>query len=80
MYYDEINIADNKDLVPFVQFKKRERVVCSKVTGKTATLGVVCSKANVTKSNTAPLVFFAFFVNCANGTKSHKTSHLCTYR
>lgn len=52
-------------------------VVCSKVTGKTATLGVVCSKANVTKSNAAPLVFFTFFVNCANGTNRTK-HHICT--
>ena len=30
-----------------------------------------------TKSNTPPWVFFTFFLNCANGSKSRKASHLC---
>ena len=51
-----------RDLVPFVQFKKREKYPWRSVTFST-------------KSNT-PWVF-SRFLNCTNGTKSRKTSHIC---
>ena len=58
-----------RDLVPFVQFKKREKhpwrcVVFSKV-----------AACNFTKSNTPPWVF-SLFANCADGTKSRKASYI----
>ena len=34
------------------------------------------SACNFTKSNTRPWVFLKFFLNCANGTKSCKASHI----
>ena len=42
-----------RDLVPFVQFKKRE-----KHSGRSVTFSKAC---NFTKSNTLPSVFFTFF-------------------
>ena len=48
------------NLVPFAQFKKRERHPW---------------RSNFTKSNTPPWVF-SRFLNCTNDIKSRKTSHL----
>ena len=60
-----------RDLVPFMQFKKHEKhqwrsVTLSKVTNYRL------SACNFTKINTPPRVFFSFFLNCTNGTKSRK--------
>ena len=52
-----------RDLVPFVQLKKREKHSWGSVT---------CS------SNTPPWVFFPF-LNCRNGAKSHKASRMIIY-
>ena len=55
------------DLVPFVQFKKSEKHPWSSVT---------LSKV---KRKTPPWVFFTYFVlNCTNGNKSRKASHIST--
>ena len=59
-----------RDLVPFVQFKKREMhpwmsFTFSKVTGF----------YNFTQTNTPPWVFYTF-LNCTNGSKSLKASHI----
>ena len=52
-----------RDLVPFVQFKKRE-----KHPWRSATFSKV--PGYFTKSNTPPWEFFMFFfLNCTNGTK-----------
>ena len=49
-----------RDLVPFVQFKKREKHPWRSVTF-----------SNFTESNTPPWVFFfSRFLNCTNGNKS----------
>ena len=60
-----------RDLVPFVQFKKHEKhplrsVTFSKVAGKPATL------LKVTLLHGC----FSCFLNCTNGTKSHKAFHI----
>ena len=52
-----------RDLVPSVQFKKREKHPWKSVT----------SAYNFTKTNTPPWVF-SCFLNCTNATKSHNTS------
>ena len=62
------------DLVPFVQFKKREKhpwrsVNFSKVAG------LKLKACNFTKSDTPPWVFFTF-LNCAHGTKSRNAPHI----
>ena len=57
-----------QDLIPFVQFKKREKHPWRNVT--------FC---NFNKSNTPPWLFFTLlntFLNCINGTKLRKTSHI----
>ena len=54
-----------RDLVPFEQFKKREKHQWS---------GINFSKVNKSKSNTPTWAFFTF-LNCTNGTKSRKTLH-----
>ena len=56
-----------RDLLPFVQFEKREKhprrnVSLSKVAG-------------LTKSSSPPWVFFTF-LNCSNDTKLRKVSHV----
>ena len=62
-----------RDLVPFLQFKKRE-----KHPWRSANFSNVASLAcNFTKFNTPPWVFFTF-LNCRNGTKSRNASHLVT--
>ena len=61
-------IWDNlRDLVPFVQKKKREKNPWGSVTFSKA--------CNFTKSNNPPWVFFRF-LNCKNGTKLCKTLHI----
>ena len=68
----KLNVMFLRDLVPFVQFKKREKhpsrsVTFSKVAGlKPATLLKV------------KLFYgcFSRFLNCVNGTKSHNASYL----
>ena len=59
-----------RDLLPFVQFKKREMhpwmsFTFSKVTGF----------YNFTQTNTPSWVFYTF-LNCTNGSKSLKASHI----
>ena len=54
-----------RDLVPLVQFKKRE-----KHPGRSITF----SKVAGTKSNTPPWVFFTF-LKLGNGTKSRNAPH-----
>ena len=56
-----------RDLVPFVQFKKRE-----KHPWRSGTCNSACNFT--TKNNTPPWVFFRF-LNCTNGTKSRNASH-----
>ena len=56
-----------RDLVPWAQFKKREKHPWRSVTFSEA--------CNFTKSNTPPWVFFTF-LNCTNGTKSRKAPHM----
>ena len=66
-----------RDLVPFVQFKKREKRPWRRVTFSKAYFKQVYFKftlSNFTKSNTPPWVFFT---NCTNGTKLRKTSYIC---
>ena len=58
------------NLVPFVQFKKREKHPWRKVT-------FIKVAGNFTKSSNPPWVF-SRFLNCTNGTKSCNTSHLCS--
>ena len=55
------------DLVPHVQFKKREKRPWRSVTFNKV--------ADFTVSNTSPWVFFTF-LNCTNGTKLHIAPHL----
>ena len=59
--YDELH-----DLVPFVQFKKREKHPRTNVT---------FSKAAGWSIPPSPCVFFTF-LNCADGTKSYNASHI----
>ena len=54
-----------RDLLPLVQFKKREKTPIEE-----------CSACIFTKSNSPPWVFFHVFFNCTNGTKSRKTSQI----
>ena len=57
------------NLVPVVQFKKREKHPWRSVTfSKVASLA-----CNITKSNTPPWVFLRF-LNCTNGAKSRNAS------
>ena len=81
-----------RDLVPFVQFKKRENTHG----GVVILVKLQASTCNFTKSNTPPWVLsrflnctrpitslkitllhecFSSFLNCTNGTKSHKATH-----
>ena len=68
------NLLFLKHMRCFVRFstictilKKREKHLCRSVTFSTT--------CNFTKSNTPPWVFLRF-LNCTNGTKSRKASHL----
>ena len=56
-----------RDLVSFEQFKNREKHPWRSV------------NFNLTKISTPPWVFSSL-LNCAHGTKSHKTSHLSNQR
>ena len=58
-----------RDLIPFVQFKKRENTHG----GALLLVKLHAEVCNFTKSNTPPWVFFKF-LNCKNGTKSRKAS------
>ena len=74
-----------RDLVAFAQFKKLEKhpwrsVTFSKLAGVRVSLWkklqvslFLIKLQSVTKSDTPPWVFF---LNCTNGTKSHKASHM----
>ena len=62
-----------RDLVPFVQFKKREKHPRRSVTFSEVAL-LPC---NFTKSNT-PRWVFSRFLNCLSDIKSRKVSHIIT--
>ena len=62
-----------RDMVPFVQFKKHKRTPVDE-----CYFWWSCRACNFTKSNTSPWVFFTF-LNCKNGTKSRKASHIEKY-
>ena len=64
------NILDAfRDLTPFVQFKKRE-----KLPRRSVTFSKVAA-CNFTKSNTPPWEFFTF-LNCTNGAKLGNVSYI----
>ena len=58
-----------RDLVRFAQFEKREKHAWKSVTFNKIT-------GNFTKSSIPLWVFFTFFSNFTNGTKSRKVSHV----
>ena len=67
------------ELIPFVQFLKSE-----KHPWRSVTFSKVASKVgftyNFNKSNAPPWHgCFSRFLNCTNGTKSHKTSHMMLF-
>ena len=65
-----------RDLVPFVQFKKRDKLLSLvKLSQVASTYKSVTSACNFTRSITPSWVYFTFFLNCRNGTKSRKASH-----
>ena len=59
------------DLVPFVQFKKREKHPCRSV----ALVKLQTEACNFTNSNIPPWVF-SCFLDCTMGTKSRNASHI----
>ena len=59
-----------RDLVPVLQFKKREKHPWRSVN----LIKLQASACNFTKSNTPPWVFFTF-LNCAHSTKSRNAPH-----
>ena len=61
-----------RDLVPFLQFKKREKNTHGRVLLLVKLQAEAC---NFTKSNTPPWVFFTF-LNCTNGTTGRKASNI----
>ena len=62
-----------RDLVPFVQFKKREKHLWRSVTFKKVASFQPESLLKVTLFH----VCFSRFLNCTNGTKSRNASHVC---
>ena len=58
-----------RDLVPFVQFKKREKHPWMSVAFLHAFLTLI--------KVTLPHRCFSRFLNCTSGTKSRNASHLC---
>ena len=60
-----------RDLIPFVQFKKRENTHG----GALLLVKLHAEVCNFTKSNTPPWVFFKF-LNCTNGIKSSNITYI----
>ena len=59
------------NLVPFVQFKKREKHPWG-----SATFRKVTTKSNNTSKSKTPPWVFSRFLNCENATKSRKASYI----
>ena len=57
-----------RDLVPFAQYKKREKKPMEECQ-------VQAEACNFTKINTPPWMFFTF-LNCTNGTKSRNAPYI----
>ena len=62
----------HSDLVSFVRFKFKKH---EKYPWRSVTFTKVARACNFTKRNT-PVWLFFMFMNCANGTKSRKASHI----